>query len=179
MTFETSYQTLEEIAPCSSSGLSAAELHGILTGMLCVDPRVSCEQWVSHAFGGEADDLASADTRLLETLCDETRRLLTDEDYPFDLFLPDEEASLSIRTEALAEWCQGFLYGLGYGIGDAEWPGDCTELLQDIQQISQLDSELSPDDTEEAYSELHEFVRVGVLVIRSELGGRSPPTRLH
>lgn len=179
MTFETSYQTLEEIAPRSGAGYSAAELHGILTGMLCVDQRITCEQWLSHAFEDGGDDLGSAETRILNDLCDETRRLLADDDYPFDLFLPDENTPLSGRTEALSEWCQGFLYGLGYGMGDSDWPGDCTELLQDIQQISQLDSDLSPDDTEEAYAELIEFVRVGVLVIRSELGSRSTPTRLH
>lgn len=179
MTFEISYQTLEEIAPCSEAGHSAAELHGTLTGMLCVDRRLTSEQWISHALGDEADDLSSADVQLLDALCDLTRSLLANDEYPFDLFLPDEDSSLSIRTEALADWCQGFLYGLGYAMGDAEWPGDCTELLQDIQQISRLDPELSPDDTEEAYSELHEFVRVGVLVIRTELSRETEPHRLH
>ena len=179
MKFATPYETLEEIAPYSSVGHSAAELHGILTGMLCIDERISCAQWIRHAFGEGEEDLASGAVQVLAPLYEETRRLLADQDCGFDLFLPDEDAALSQRTESLADWCQGFLYGLGYGSGDAEWPGDCTELLQDIAEISRLDPEPEPDDTEEAFAELHEFVRVGVQVIHGELNNPPIPPRLH
>jgi uncharacterized protein YgfB (UPF0149 family) len=176
MKFQTPYQLVDEIAPYSEANGSAAELHGVLTGMLCVDGRVSCEQWVSQAFGEGEADLHDGQLQLLRELCDETRQLLIAEDYSFDLFLPDEEADLMQRGEALGEWCQGFLLGIGYAVGDGEWPGECKEILQDIMQISQLDAE---GGSEEDLSELNEFVRVSVQILRGEFQHQAQKNRLH
>ena len=43
----------------------------------------------------------------------ETSGALEGSEMEFELLLPEDEAPLDTRTVALAQWCQGFLYGLG------------------------------------------------------------------
>ena len=53
------------------------------------------------------------DRTLLLRLFEQTRDLLGSDEFEFDLFLPEDEALLGERLEALSSWCQGFLFGVG------------------------------------------------------------------
>ena len=54
--------------------------------------------------------------------------------------LPDDEAPLSERAEALCLWCQGFLYGLGSGT--TADPGkvstEAGEIIRDFTEITHV-----------------------------------------
>ncbi|MBV8975363.1 MAG: UPF0149 family protein, partial [Sinobacteraceae bacterium] len=78
------------------------------------------------------------------------------------------------------QWCQGFLYGLGAGaITDATvLPGDVGEIVRDLTEISRagVDASQEAESNEAAYTELVEFVRVGVQLLFEELAAlRYPP----
>jgi len=106
----------------------------------------------------------------------------------FDLLLPEDEASLDTRTVALAQWCQGFLYGLGgSAIQDTNGlPGEVGEIVRDLSEITRVgvDDGQSVESNESAYAELVEFVRVGVQLVFEELSPlrdqpSSPGAPLH
>ena len=87
--------------------------------------------------------------------------------------LPDDDSIIDVRVEAISDWCQGFLMGLGLaGIKDIEnLPEDLPELVQDFIKISRADA-LSLDDdeaSENAFTEIVEYVRVGALMFREEM----------
>jgi uncharacterized protein len=86
--------------------------------------------------------------------------------------LPDDDAPLARRAEALAQWCQGFLYGFGSVAGtQRNLPAQVDEVLKDLTQISRAsagDSEPTDDD-EEDYVEIVEYVRVGAQLVHDEL----------
>ncbi len=100
-------------------------------------------------------------------------RELEARDSGFMPLLPPDDASLEARSAALGEWCHGFLYGLG--AGRMPDPGslrdDIGELLRDFTEITH--AAVDPDEpvevSESAYTELVEFVRVGVQVLFEEL----------
>ena len=73
----------------------------------------------------------------------------------------------------MGAWCQGFLYGLGTSsLTDAtRLPGDIGEVVRDLTEITRVgaDSTESLESNEGAYSELVEFVRVGVQLVFEEL----------
>jgi uncharacterized protein YgfB (UPF0149 family) len=100
-------------------------------------------------------------------------------DLGFDLLLPEEELPLDARTAALAQWCQGFLYGLGSRvIQDANGlPGDAGEVVRDLSDITNVGVDPGDDEesNESAFAELVEFVRVGVQLVFAEL----EPVRGH
>lgn len=107
----------------------------------------------------------------------------------FNPLLPEDEASLDTRAVALAQWCQGFLYGLGgSAIQDTNGlPGDVGEIVRDLSEITHVgvDNRQSVESNENAYAELVEFVRVGVQLVFEELSplrDQPPPppgTALH
>lgn len=177
------YQIINDILKDEGSDLTAAEAHGIATGILCVDSGAAEEQWILDIF--EGDFPVENKKRVLTALFNQTRTLLSNEEYAFDLFLPDDEKALAERVESLREWCQGFLYGVGYASSPKEiegsestkatgsdWPGEIGEILKDVVEFTKLNSHDDIGHSEEieaAYTEINEYLRVAVLLIRNEL----------
>jgi hypothetical protein len=175
-----SYQAVEDVVLANEAEIGAAEAHGVLAGLLCANPAADCGQWLSQVFGEARDGLGEREEAALRELYDETRKLLEAVDFSFKLFLPDDDAPLAERAEALGGWCRGFLYGIGYGGAGREWPEDCAEILRDFADITRLDADASGEEDEAAYTEISEFVRVGVQLVRGDLRQQaSPKSRLH
>jgi uncharacterized protein YgfB (UPF0149 family) len=156
----------------------AAEAHGTLAGCLCGASGYRFEDWLREILPeGRADAEA---TEELYALYATTADALLQPDMEFQLLLPSDAQPLEARTAALAEWCQGFLYGLGAGaIPDARrLPGEAGEIVRDFAEITRagVDAEQDEESNETAYAELVEFVRVGVQLLFEELAAaRRPP----
>lgn len=179
MTQDVNYLDILDALNYSSMPGSAAEMHGLLSGMLCMDTSANRQQWLEQFFGAELDAIEDEALASLERLFDQTRRQLVDFDFSFEPLLPaDDDEDVASRARALSEWCHGFLQGIGYQGANSRWPGECAEILGDILEIVQLDTLASSEADEVAYTELAEYVRVGVQVIHSELRSQAPPS-LH
>ena len=126
---EPSYADIQDAVSHYQGSGSAAEAHGLLAGMLCIDPAIASEQWLDSLADPEERVVQSFDLALLEQLFEATRKQLDDFDFSFEPLLPDDDMPLPERALALSEWCQGFLGGLGFGAKGSDWPGECTELL--------------------------------------------------
>jgi hypothetical protein len=174
------YRELQGILQRMASAIGAAEAHGWLCGALCVREGFGAADWLVEL----ADDApgATGDLPALRELHAATRDSLRAPDFAFGLLLPEEEAPLAERVAALAEWCGGFLYGIGAaGANDAAAKtGNVAEILQDLAEISR--AELEPgrgaDAGEADYAELQEFVRAGAQLAFEELAAlRAAPGR--
>jgi hypothetical protein len=103
---------------------------------------------------------------------------LDDVEFAFEPILPDLDRPVAERAQALLQWCQGFLGGLGAGgfKDERALSADGREVLRDMADIA--GSQLSFDDDEEvdeaAYTELLEFARMGALLLREDLRARRP-----
>lgn len=165
-------QALDEAA------VNAAEAHGVLAGMICAADGVPLSDWWSHI---REDDEQVVVPAVLGQVHAETVTSLGEEKGGFDLMLPDDEEDLSDRAEALHAWCQGFLYGYGVAGGrdPAHLSEDAAEVLRDIGQFAQASFDLGEDAEEDelAYSELVEYLRVGVLLLHETLHPREEPER--
>ena len=111
-----------------------------------------------------------ADKNVLVRLFEETRRLLASDEFEFDLFLPEEDVSLSEQVEALIGWCRGFLFGVGSGASASNWPKEVREILKDITEFTKLDVNAEGEEDERALAEITEYLRSAVLLLRDELG---------
>ncbi len=160
-----------------------AELHGLLCGLLCADPGLTVDGWLRAIHPETANPESSAD--LLRRIYQATRSQLDSELFDFQLLLPTDEQSLNERSLALGDWCQGFLSGLGLGglNTTTDLTGEIEEFIQDVSQIAQLgfDALESDDSDETAYTEIVEYLRVGVLLVRQALDPTPaiPRQRLH
>jgi yecA family protein len=170
-----SFEEIQDALTHSDVSGTAAEAHGLLSGMLCMDVATDCHQWLGDFFGAELSEIQGEDRLLLDRLYQQTRRQLVDFDFSFGPLLPDDEDSLENRAQALGEWCHGFLQGIGYTGKQSGWPGEMNEILADLLEIVRLDPAAAGEGDESAYTELTEYVRVGVQVIHSELQSQTPP----
>ena len=177
------YDSLQQALSRAEAELMAAESHGVLCGMCCAGGSVALESWLKQVF--ELLDLENSRIQsacqLLVGLHESTRMQLNDSEAVFELLLPGDDIELAERTSALAEWCQGFVFGLAAGglKQETELPADTAELLTDIVAISRADIDQTRVDEgdEDAYMQLCEYVRMGVLLIIEELQPVPPITK--
>ncbi|MCW9014710.1 MAG: UPF0149 family protein [Gammaproteobacteria bacterium] len=179
------YISLQVALGKTDAELTAAESHGVLCGMACAGGRVELGDWLNQVYE-ELDlnnMLIKEASQLLVGLHQSTQQQLNDPEAGFQLFLPDDEQDLASRTDALAQWCQGFSYGLAAGglKEEVKLPEDTQELIRDMVEIGRAD----PDDIEggdadeDAYMQIHEYVRMGVLLINEELQPCHKPPELQ
>ncbi|MEX0607271.1 MAG: UPF0149 family protein [Halofilum sp. (in: g-proteobacteria)] len=146
--------------------ISAAESHGLLCGLLCMRAENARITWIRRTFD---DAEATEPPAPLDRLHDETLRQLDDTEFEFQLMLPDdEELDLAGRTAALADWCNGFAFGVGAsGRDEDSLASESREFLYDVARIAEAVAE-GEDDDEAAFAEVVEYVRMGVLLTRTE-----------
>jgi yecA family protein len=161
---------------------SASELHGVLAGLLAGGARLNrlalIKALESHSEADQAFDndiIASIWQLQLQTLED-----LQASELIFAPLLPDDEAALAARVQALADWCQGFLVGFGTAVrpNDTRLHEESVkETLEDIVHVSNVDptAEENDDADEGAYAELFEFVRMAAIHLFEEMAPAEEP----
>lgn len=184
----TSYTVCSQALARARAELGAAECHGLLCGMLCGVDEQAPRRWLEEVLGPEERVHKSTDdcrNELLRVLTDTVRTLCSGQ-CNFVPLLPDDNQGLGVRSEALANWCSGFLYGIGSAGGDfaARLSRDAQEVLSDFSEVTRLKSDTEESESLEAdYSEIVEYMRVGVMLIFEELQGGPEPggtaRRLH
>lgn len=167
------YDELNSFLLNARVGTHAAECHGFISGQICVTGANVAEAWHDYLLA-DIDD----DEQLHEcytALCDIASLIEAQIDSPdldFQLLMPDDDQSLVERIDALAEWCSGFLSGLGTaGIGQGhEMSRECNEIVDDIARIARIrGADAEDEEGETALMELMEYVRIGAMMLHQEL----------
>lgn len=163
-----------------SGDLGAAECHGMLCALLSCNPAITAEDWARQVWSGGlvgAEDQATRgelpvdDRALLVALFKYTEQQLADVELGFEPLLPDDEMPMVERVRGVADWCEGYLYGLSIG-GIKEFGGfseQVQEFVRDLVEISRLSHDEEDGDDEPALFEVVEYMRMGVLLLRDEL----------
>lgn len=162
------YSIINAIVVQSDAELSAAQAHGLATGMLCANEQAQSAEWLTELFL-HATPAADEDRMTLVHLFEDTQSLLASDDFEFDLLLPGDEALLSEQVEALTEWCRGFLLGVGIAHAASDLSREATEILKDIAEFTKLDTDAEGEEDEGDFIEITEYMRSAVLLLRSEL----------
>lgn len=149
-------------------GVDASELHGALCGWLAGGGEDG-PRWLAAVLADQALPAVQAGGAL-DALREVSAAQLEDRSFGFDLLLPEADAPLGERAEALFEWCRGFLGGFGLAAG-AQPPlsEDGSEALADLARLAQASAESGEDEEDEdALAEIEEFVRVAVLLLHGD-----------
>ena len=167
-----------------SAGLenNPAECHGALSALLSTVESLNAAHWLALYLTAEkAAALPQEVLAVLGAIFETTSGQIDNPEFSFHLLLPEDDSMLDVKVEAISNWCQGFLMGLGLGgVTDIDnLPGDLPELVQDFIKISRADA-LSLDDeqaSENAFEEIMEYVRVGAMMFREEMKALNVPAR--
>lgn len=163
MVYKYTFSEINEVLYDMELGFDAAELHGMICGFLCYR-KASDKSWKELIF-----DKHPTPPECIG-LFEESSRLISDDEYQFDLFLLNDDEKLSIQAEALASWCKGLVTMLGLLRVDYKNDKAIAEVLNDMIEITKLDyDELSDTNrNEEMLAELHEYVKTAVLLLHTE-----------
>ena len=177
------YDVIDSLLARVEAEAYAAEFHGFISGQLCVTGSANEELWKDFL------DIQSNDEELIR-LCHEemlqlinvTSEQLQSDDFGLQLLLPDDDASMGLRAEALVNWCHGFLNGFGLSEGRNQngVSAEVNEVIEDFTQICRLDLDEDEEDEEQTFMELQEYVRMGTILVYEELQpAMSRPEDLH
>lgn len=174
---------LGELLATLQFGVDPSDLHGSLTGFLCAGGHADSRDWLT-ALQLETDKTAAAavaNAGPLQQLYLECSAWLDDPDLRFEPLLPATDTPVDVRADALVEWCRGFIGGIGLaGMADAGGlSSDGAEILRDFNTIAASHFEYSDNEEDEsALAEVIEFIRVGVLLLHTELAATSLPVKV-
>jgi uncharacterized protein len=176
----TAYGELAETLSRIGHPGAAAEYHGTLCGALSVLPPEQIDLLSLIEAGAREPLAADAQARpWLERFRHEVLVALQDEQMGFNLLLPDDDAELGQRVQALADWCEGFLYGLASrpGLDLSQVSEDARDILRDFSEFTRasLGDDEDAELEETAYTELVEYVRVAAQLVFMELRPRPIP----
>lgn len=177
------YQSITSALHRLDIAADAAECHGAMSSVICLVGEAGLHPWLAMHFPeiesaiADGDALASETRQLISDLYQQVLQQLQAGQFDYELLMPDDDEALELRTEALANWCQGFLLGLRCGgVSDiSKFNGELAEILQDITEISQVSGGglENTEEEEQSWTELVEYLRVGVMLFCETLQGQS------
>lgn len=166
------YHELKNTLEQTALKLHPSQVHGLLCGILCGDIQQK-NTWQEFIPG----QTTAATFNLLEMLYLSSAQQLREFLFEFELLLPDDNDSLTLRAEALTLWAQGFLTGLkAMHISiHKRSPDDVTEAIDDLIEIAKMNYEavVATEEDEAAYMELVEYIRMAVILIYQDLHGKA------
>ena len=166
------YYELEKILADENAGVRAAECHGFVCAVICTSNDIDQDMVKHYLLADELQDLMQKSCNFIMDLAMELSEQMLSTDMDMQLMLPDEDSTLKTRCEALVEWCQGFLSGLGVGgLNQSELPDDCRTLIDDLYKVSLLetgDLDKQGEQGEKDLMELIEYIRMGAIYLYDE-----------
>ncbi len=178
MNSETQHDELDAALRRCGASWDAAQSHGLLTSRLAVDGIDGGLAWLQQVLAetDAANALAIECRDLLNALYETTHRQLDERLSQFVPLLPDDDESPARRATALAHWCEGFLHGLVSSrhpteLKDRLAAEPLADIIRDMLQMTRatFDEEDELEESEAAYSELVEYLRVAAQLTYEEL----------
>ena len=168
------YHELEQLLQQFDIVMGTSETHGFLSGYLCVSDSLQDEIIIEYFLTNTESTTTRVEECVLafSSLAETIRQQLADQEFSFQMLLVDEDSPIFARCDSLAEWCQGYLSGLGV-VGQTNWQAlsaQCHDIIADFYKICRLsgDDDQDPEDAAASIMELEEYVRMGVLYLYDE-----------
>lgn len=172
--FEEINRLLEEVG----AYLGASEAQGLLCGYSTLQADLP-RPWLGTLLQDADNATAKKVKTMIQALFELSQKQLASFNFELEMLLPSDKQPLFDRAEALAMWCQGYLLGLDMGRGKTplNLSPETKEALDELKQIAKLELEDEVDEeSEQAYLELAEFVKLTAITVFTELNARTQNT---
>lgn len=141
MPSQSTYQTLANRLRLDELSVTPAEMHGLLTGMVCggLDPEST--QWMPMLYDYTNDSLSwpTQSQTMAATYLETTIKALNTKSISFSLLLPEKKENLLARAEALTEWVNAFIAGIGLiGVSSNQLSQQSNDILKELAEIALL-----------------------------------------
>jgi yecA family protein len=157
------------------NAMTPAGVHGMVCGFICAGTEMNGKALFTLMPSKPNLDQQGLQQyrQLLLQLYETSQQKLQSTDLDFYLLLPDDDEDLPKRSQALTDWCQGFMNAMehsGLQLGE-HISAECYEAVQYLERLARLDYQsVEPSQQEEeAYIELVEYIRIVVLMVYTEI----------
>ncbi|AGB83860.1 MULTISPECIES: YecA family protein [Serratia] len=175
---QPNYFTLSAALNQQAVALTAAEMHGLISGLLCGGNNDASWRTLVHDLTNEGVAFPQALSQPLQQVYDQIRETLADDEFMFQLMLPEGEAvTVFERADALSGWVNHFLLGLGMMQPKlAQVKDEVGEAIDDLRSIAQLgyDEDEDQEELEQSLEEVAEYVRMAAILCYNEFNRRQP-----
>ena len=193
MNSEIQHDDLDAALRRCGANWDAAQSHGLLASRLAIDGVNGGLAWLHQVLEGtDSANASAAECReRLNALYETTHRQLAERLSGFVPLLPDDDESPDRRATALAHWCEGFLHGLVSSrhpdaLKERLAAEPLSDIIRDMLQMTRatFDEDDELEESEAAYSELVEYLRVAAQLTYEELAdlrdaGDEPSSSVH
>ncbi len=172
------HNELDALLKGCGSSWNAGQAHGLLCSRLSLAGADGASRWIAQVLGDATSDLAQRGEceEMLDALCAATWQQLVERQSEFDLLLPDDEDPASMRTEVMAQWCEGYLHGLvaekhSEDLKKRLADEPLADIIKDMLEITRATVGHDADDNniDSSLAELVEYLRVAVQLTYEEL----------
>ncbi|WP_407331316.1 YecA family protein [Enterovibrio sp. 27052020O] len=172
------YSNIATTLKSDSLAVTPAEMQGLLCGMLCggLDPELGNWMPMLYDYTNDGAGWPHESKTLAATSLGLAHQQLSAGQMDFEPLLPDENAPLLDRGDALTEWVNAFIAGVGLaGVTAGKLSEDGKEVLADLAEIAQLGIDEDDDMEEQAVllEQVIEHVRVCAMTLHADLGIKS------
>lgn len=180
MTNSNNYNELNRQLIQNKVGMTAAELHGFLSGILAGGNHDESWKILTKDMLNDGQSIAEPLNKEIEKLYHSTKQQLIDEDFEFQLLLGDQD--LFTQIDDLVGWVNHFLLGIGLvqpKINRVK--GDVGEAIYDLRQIVKLGYDENEDQQELgfAFEEIKEYVRITAMLCFDEFNESDITPTIH
>ena len=161
---------------------NAGQAHGLLCSRLALAGAEGASRWLAQLLADTdpGNEFCQECKTLLEVLCTATWQQLSERQSDFVLLLPDDGDPAQMRAEAMGQWCEGFLHGLvsekhGEELRARLASDPLSDIIKDLLEITRATAE-DDGDSENAWSELVEYLRVAAQLTYEELAEFRDPS---
>lgn len=172
------YNALAAALSQQGVGMTPAEMHGLISGILCGGNQDPSWKTLVHDLTNEGIAFSQSLSLPLQSLHESIAEALEDEGFLFQLMLPDDDdITVFDRADALAGWVNHFLLGLGVTQPKLDKvTGETGEAIDDLRTIGQLgyDEDEDQEELEQSLEEVIEYVRVAALLCHDTFNHPQP-----
>lgn len=171
-----SYELIQESLLTLGLFLSPSLIHGKFCGFLCAGAIEQGESFLKELLKeSKKKSKTESVLRHLFVFYVYTQFQLNQEDFSFELFLPQDDWSIQERAQAFSEWCAGFIETFISASQLQELSDEDEEVIAFLKEFSQLDAETlrETEDEERALFELETFAKLAVLQLKEQFSDDS------
>jgi len=165
------YTQVESTLALAGIELSVSEVHGTVVGAITNHLKTGISPDLLKLIEPESDPNDGRYSQLSQLLYDlyrENSEMLFESKDDYGLLLPDDDDSIAVRVDALANWNKGYLLGLLYNdrFSVDQLPESGSEIARDMMEIAEAAAGADDEQEEDwALGELEEYVKVGSQLI--------------
>ncbi len=183
------YNKISSAFHSDNLAVTPSEIQGFLSGMLCGGLKMEQSTWTQllYDYTNDGSPWPICSKEYAEICLNIAKTQLSSTEMNFELLMPPQESALIDKAQALSDWTNAFISGIGLmGLDSKKISTQTREIISDLAEIAQLgiDEEESMEEQLKFLIDIKEHVRICAMSLYlamhfDNLENENNPSTLH